>query len=404
LIRNQAEKTNFSSFIEKFIKTEILLQSCSLSNKISVLYLNMKFSGLSRGIFNFAAFVIVIAGLRAAGSIIIPFLLACFIAIITSPAMIWMKKRGIRPSFSVLVIVSTVLCVLWVLVQIAGSSITQFAAEQNDNQIRLKAITAEWIDWLVMKGVDVNSQTFNQLINPAKAMTVVVNTLTQFLRGMLTNTFMILVTVVFLLLELAGLPNKLKMALGADHPSVPALDRFSESLNRYLAIKSWISLVTGILAYLLCRVIGLNYALLWGLLAFLLNYVPNIGSILAAVPPVMLALVEFGTAKAIATLIGYLTINIIFGNLVEPRVMGKGLGLSTLVVWMSLIFWGWVFGPVGMLLSVPLTMVIKIAMESKTETQWIAILLGSDPGDAARIDPLPANSTETELSTSQEND
>lgn len=357
----------------------------------------MNYSGLSRGLFSFAAFVVIIAGLRSAGSIIIPFLLASFIAIISSPAMIWLKKKGIRPSFSVLIIIFIVLTALWLLVQIAGSSIEKFAKASDVYQIRLKAITADWIVWIEAKGVDVNSDAFNQLINPAKTMTVVVNTLTQFLRGMLTNTFMILLTVVFLLLELAGLPNKLQIALGNDHPSVPALNRFSESLNRYLAIKSWISLVTGVLAYTLCRVIGLDYALLWGILAFLLNYVPNIGSILAAVPPVMLALVQFGTARAVVTLTGYLCINIIFGNLVEPRVMGKGLGLSTLVVWMSLIFWGWVFGPVGMLLSVPLTMVIKIAMESKAETQWIAILLGSDPGESPNTVPPADNTGSTRL-------
>jgi predicted PurR-regulated permease PerM len=129
----------------------------------------------------------------------------------------------------------------------------------------------------------------------------------------------------------------------------------------------------------------IEFAHLWGLLAFLLNYVPNIGSILAAVPPVMLSLVESGTPRALACGIGYLVINITFGNIIEPRVMGRGLGLSTLVVWLSLIFWGWVFGPVGMLLSVPLTMVVKIAMESNPETHWIAILLGSDPGPPADL-------------------
>jgi len=357
----------------------------------------MNSSGLSRGLFSVAAFVIFIAGLRAAGSIIIPFLLATFIAIISAPAMIWLKKKGIRASFSVLIIVATVLCVIWVLIQIAGSSINQFANASEDYQVRLIAINQEWIHWLEDKGVDIKAETFNQLINPARAMTLVVTTLTQFLRGMLTNTFLILLTVVFLLLELAGLPNKLQIALGTDHASIPALNRFSESLNRYLAIKSCISLVTGILAYTLCRFIGLDYALLWGILAFLLNYVPNIGSILAAVPPVMLALVQFGTARGIATFIGYMSINIILGNLVEPRVMGKGLGLSTLVVWMSLIFWGWVFGPVGMLLSVPLTMVVKIAMESKEETQWIAILLGSDPGEPTSLSQAITNEPSEEV-------
>ncbi len=348
----------------------------------------MNSSGLSRGLFSIAAFVIFIAGLRAASNIIIPFLLACFIAIISSPAMVWLKKKGIRPAFSILIIIMSVMGILWVLVQIAGVSINQFVSESDLYQRRLRMISIEWIQWLEAKGIDVNSDAFNSMINPGRAMTLVVDTLRQFFTGMLKNTFLIMLTVVFLLLELAGFPNKLKMALGPDHPSIPALNRFTESLNRYLAIKSWVSLATGVLAYVLCRLIGLNYALLWGLLAFLFNYVPNIGSILAAAPPVMLALVEFGTSKALVCLASYLTINIVFGNLIEPRVMGKGLGLSTLVVWMSLIFWGWVFGAVGMLLSVPLTMVIKIAMESKPETQWIAVLLGSDPGEQAVIESI----------------
>jgi len=343
----------------------------------------MNTSGLSKGLLSIASFVVFIAGLRAASPIIIPFLLACFIAIITSPALVWFKKRGIRPSFSIVIIIFSVLCALWVVVQIAGSSINQFVSESDLYQQRLREISKGWIEWMEERNIDVNSDTFNSLINPGRAMTLVVTTLRQFLTGMLTNTFLILLTVVFLLLELAGLPNKLQMALGPNHPSVPGLLRFSDSLNRYLAIKSWVSLATGVCAYMLCRVMGVNYALLWGLLAFLFNYVPNIGSLLAAVPPVMLSLVELGTSRALGIGIGYAVINILFGNLIEPRVMGKGLGLSTLVVWMSLIFWGWVFGPVGMLLSVPLTMVVKIAMESKEDTQWVAVLLGSDPGETA---------------------
>jgi predicted PurR-regulated permease PerM len=348
----------------------------------------MNSSGLSRGLFSIAAFVIFIAGLRAASNIIIPFMLACFIAIITSPAMVWLKKRGIRPSFSILLIIMSVFSILWVLVQIAAVSIDQFVSESDQYQRQLRVISSGWIEWLDNKGVDVDSEAFNSVINPGRAMTLVVNTLRQFLTGMLKNTFLIMLTVVFLLLELAGFPNKLKMALGTEHPSIPALNRFSDSLNRYLAIKSWVSLTTGVFAYVLCRMIGLDYALLWGLLAFLFNYIPNIGSLLAAAPPVMLALVVFGTSRALVCLMGYLIINITFGNLIEPRIMGKGLGLSTLVVWMSLIFWGWVFGAVGMLLSVPLTMVIKIAMESKTETQWIAVLLGSDPGEQAVVENI----------------
>lgn len=342
----------------------------------------MNSSGLTRGLVSLAAFVIFIAGLRAANSLIVPFLLSIFLAVITSPLMIQLKKYGIRQSVSVVIILFGVLGMLWVLIQVAGSSINQFARDAGIYQRRLEVISFEWTmrlrDWNV---IDENT-ALDDFFNFAVIMRQVVNTLTAFLRGMVTNTFLVLLTVMFLLFELAGLPKKLLMAFGPDHPSVPGWTRFTESLNRYLAIKSVISLLTGLCAFLLTTFIGLDYALLWGILAFLLNYVPNIGSILAAIPPVLLALVKFDTAaQAVWTLVGYVLINLTFGNLIEPRVMGKGLGLSTLVVWLSLIFWGWVFGPIGMLLSVPLTMVVKIAMESKEETMWLAVMLGSDPGE-----------------------
>jgi predicted PurR-regulated permease PerM len=128
---------------------------------------------------------------------------------------------------------------------------------------------------------------------------------------------------------------------------------------------------------ILLLILNIDYALLWGLLAFLLNFIPNIGSIIAAIPAILLSLIQFGPGIAIITSVGYLVINFVFGNVLEPRMMGKGLGLSTLIVFLSLIFWGWILGPVGMLLSVPLTMVVKIALDSSDDTRWIATLLGT---------------------------
>jgi predicted PurR-regulated permease PerM len=135
--------------------------------------------------------------------------------------------------------------------------------------------------------------------------------------------------------------------------------------------------VTGVLAGTLCHFVGLDFALLWGMLAFLLNYIPTIGSIIAAVPAVLLALVQFGYPEATTVAIGFLAINVVFGNFLEPRLMGYGVGISPLVVFTGLVFWGWIFGPVGMLLSVPLTMTLKLALESDDRTRWLAVLLGS---------------------------
>jgi predicted PurR-regulated permease PerM len=150
------------------------------------------------------------------------------------------------------------------------------------------------------------------------------------------------------------------------------------TVKRYMSIKAMVSLITGVIVYVALKIIGVDYPLLWSLLAFLLNFVPNIGSIIAAVPPVILALVQLGSLSALMVALVYVAINMIVGNWIEPRYMGKGLGLSTLIVFMSLVFWGWILGPVGMFLSVPLTMLLKIAFETSEDTLWISILMGSD--------------------------
>lgn len=155
------------------------------------------------------------------------------------------------------------------------------------------------------------------------------------------------------------------------------LAKVADNIKKYLAIKTAFSLVTGILVMSLLVILKVKYPIVWGLLAFLLNFVPAIGSIIAAIPATLLAFLQLGPSTALITALGFLVINIVIGNLIEPRLMGQRLGLSTLVVFLSLVFWGWVLGPMGMLLSVPLTMTIKIALESYKETRSFSLLLGS---------------------------
>ena len=138
---------------------------------------------------------------------------------------------------------------------------------------------------------------------------------------------------------------------------------------------------TGLLVYFFLLIVGVDYPLLWAVLAFVLNYIPTIGSIIALIPPFLLAMVQLGFIDSIIVLAGYLTINTIMGNILEPKFMGMGLGLSTLVVFLSLVFWGWVLGPIGMILSVPLTITIKIALDSSEETRWLAVMLGPETSE-----------------------
>jgi predicted PurR-regulated permease PerM len=192
----------------------------------------------------------------------------------------------------------------------------------------------------------------------------------------LANGFLILLTVLFLLLEASTFTEKARDLLGDPTSSLSRVREFFINVQRYMGLKAVVSLATGLLIWLWLLVQGVDFAMLWGLIAFLFNFIPTVGSIIAAVPAVLLAAAQLGPGPAIVTLVGYLVVNTFIGNIIEPNIMGRGLGLSTLVVFVSLVFWGWIFGVIGMLLSVPLTMTLKIALESSSQTQWVARFLG----------------------------
>ncbi len=327
-----------------------------------------------------AAFVIIIAGMRSASPILIPFLLSVFLAIISAPPLFWLKKKGVPTLPAMLIVISSVLGIVFVLVFMIGTSLDDFSRSAPFYQQSLKEKTQSVLSMLDRMGVSVSGHGLLEAFDPGIVMKMVTRILSG-LRIVLTNGFLILLTVIFILLEASSFPTKLRAVLGEhNHESFAHFDTFMSNMQRYIAIKTLTSLGTGITVAVWLTFLGIDYPLLWGLLAFLLNYVPNIGSILAAIPAVFLALIQLGTGSAILTILGYAVVNILFGTVIEPRVMGRGLGLSTLVVFLSLVFWGWVLGPVGMLLSVPLTMTLKIALDSSEDTRWIAILLGSGEG------------------------
>jgi predicted PurR-regulated permease PerM len=327
-----------------------------------------------------AAFVVVVAGLRAAAPIIVPFLLSAFIAIICTPFLLWMQQHRVPTALAVVVIVLFLVVVGAVLVVFIGTSLSDFTSSVPVYQERLQGETADLIAWLSGHGINVSPEIVREQFNPNMVMQMVGNLLTS-LTGVLTNAFMILLTVTFILLEASGLPLKLRVAMGRPQATLGPYREFLGSVNRYLVIKTIVSLLTGVSVAIWLTILEVDYPLLWGLIAFLLNYIPNIGSLIAAVPPSLLAFIQFGFGRALLVAAGFLVVNTLFGSIIEPRFMGKGLGLSTLVVFVSLVFWGWVLGPVGMLLSVLLTMIVKIALERREETRWVAILLGSTPAE-----------------------
>lgn len=324
-----------------------------------------------------AAVVVVIAGLKASQELMVPFLLALFLSILGASPMLWLQQRGLPLLLALSTVIAGFLLLGVLLAGLVGSAVTDFTQNIPLYQEKLRGQMQAVIGWLQAQGVSTGSTELAGIFNPGAAMTFV-GKLLNGLGGVLANSFLILITIIFMLLEAAGFQGKIAYIAGHCEVKLGNMDKFTADVRRYIAIKTWISLVTGILVTLALLVIGVDYALLWGVVAFALNYVPNIGSIIAGVPAVMLALIQLGPAHALAATTAYIVINLVMGNAVEPKFMGRGLGLSPLIVFLSLLFWGWVLGPVGMLLSVPLTISAKLALDAREETRWLGILLGPD--------------------------
>ena len=323
-----------------------------------------------------AALIVIAAGIKAAEQLMVPFLLSAFIATIAATPVFWLHRFRVPVGLAIAIVMLGLVVALVAVGTVVAQSVTGFRAKLPEYQAGVADLQEGALHLLARFGVEPKAD----FIDPGVALGFVGDAL-QNLVSILSNGFVILLTVVFILAEAWSFPRKLQTVLANPQRDVPHFQRFAENVNRYIGIKTTVSIATGVFVSLALWIIGVDFPILWGLLAFLLNYVPTIGSVIAAVPPVLLAQVQLGIGGAAATFAVFLVVNVVMGNVVEPRFMGRSLGLSTLAVFLSLVFWNWMLGPVGMLLSVPLTMTAKIALEANPSTEWIAHLL--DPAERA---------------------
>ena len=338
---------------------------------------NVKHTAKAPALLILASFIIVVAGMKAASSILVPFFLAVFIAVICAPPLFWLQRKGVPKVLALVLILVAILVVGLLFGALIGPSLNDFLSSLPDYQERLSTHIAALISWLREKGVNIPAEEVPGALHPGWVMSLAGGIFAA-LSSVLTNAFLILLTVVFILLEAADLPKKLRVVLKNPERSLSTIEKFSQSAKRYLVIKTLISAAVGLVIWLWLLILGVDYPVLWGTLSFLLNYVPNIGAIIAALPVALLALVQLGVGSALLTVLGFVVVHIVVGNIIEPKLTGKGMSLSTLVVFLSLVFWGWVLGPIGMILSVPMTSLVTIALESYEETRGLAFMLGSD--------------------------
>ncbi len=339
-----------------------------------------------------AAVVIGVAGLKAAQNVFLPVLLAFFVATVSYPITDWLMRRRVPSAAAVLLTVlvdfafiAGVVVLGVVLMQDLQKKWNDKYAGQLYSQVRDGSgeLASQLEEWGVADAPEKIRIAVES--NLASLQEIRFTSIWDFGTGVLGHlvgfagaALIFLILTIFMLSEARMFGARLEAISEAHGPNIARVLNATRDIQRYLAIKTVISLATGILAGLLCWAAGLDFWVLWGIVAFALNYIPVIGSLVAGVPPTILALVVAGMPSAILVMGGYLLINNFLGSFVEPIMVGRRFGISTLVVVISVLFWGYVWGAFGMLLAVPLTMLIKVVLEGSEEFRWIGVAISSD--------------------------
>lgn len=324
-----------------------------------------------------AALIIIIAGIMYAVSIVTPMLMALFISIVCAQPILWLQKKKIPQGMSITIVFVGIIGLFAGFGELISSSLSSFSDNQALYEQNLLDMGVSAQEYFNNMGIHIPTGKLSNLFDASKVMGLTAGFLSQ-LGSFMGNAFTIFFLVLFLLLELDSFSLKTRAMAKSTNTSVDYLNTIGSSIRHYLSIKTLTSILTGVLVWISLYILGVDYAIIWALIAFLLNYIPNIGSIIAALPAVLFSLVQLGFGGALWTTVIFVAVNMIVGNVVEPKMMGKGMGLSTFVVFASLIFWGFILGTVGMFLSVPLTMTIKIILEQNEKTKWVAVFLGTD--------------------------
>ena len=328
-------------------------------------------------LFYMAATVVVIAGVMYASDIVTQFLMSIFVAVIATKPVSFLERKGVPSGFAIGIVLLLVILFSSSIGGLIGASVARFTTNIDVYNETVSNAFHGVFEYLDSMGVNVSKEGLASTIDPGTIMNFTAKLLNG-LGGLMGNMAMILLIVAFMLAESTSYGVKIKAIMNQPDSSMKNITAAMSQINQYLGIKTVTSFATGLIIGILLWFIGVDFPFMWGLIAFLMNYIPNIGSIIAAIPAMFMAFISAGVSGMIWTGVVFLAVNISIGSVIEPRIMGKGLGISTLVVLLSLIFWGWILGTTGMFLSIPLTLAAKIAFESQESTKWIAVLLGTE--------------------------
>ena len=320
--------------------------------------------------------------LKSMAFLFIPLSISLLLCYALGIPMDFLQRFRIPSSLRIFLVVLFIFGLIYLLGNLVSVNILEFQKQLPIFESKFWEYAKSILAWLDISPDQVK-EMYNSFLesisgSSLKPVGIIVKKLSGSFFSFLGNMIWVILFMIFMLAERESFTERIVKAMGeANSASVlDAIERINKAVQDYLGLKTLISILTGILVTITLMLLQVPFAVLWGVLTFLLNFIPNIGSLIAVMPPIIIALFDSGSfAKMFFVAFLLIVIQTLVGNVVEPKVMGKGLNLSPLVVLLSLVFWGWMWGIPGMLLSVPLTAAIKIACEQLESTRTVAVLM-----------------------------
>src|SRR5215218_2161186 len=331
-----------------------------------------------------AATVVVLVGMRLAAPILNPILFALVLSLLFSPIYAWLRRHRI-PTPLALVVMLVGLTVLFVgIFLIMGISIARFSGDIASYTGKLNAQVGNLQE--LAKSLGLSNVDIRDAVKPS-ALAGAIGSVLGGVADFLSNLFLILIIVLFLLAEGPAMMNRLRASAGSNHPQVERLSVFGRNVVRQLGLRAIVNLFTGAGVVVLLLVLRVDFPLMWGILAFFLSFIPWIGLPLAVAPAVVLAFAEHGLTSALLVIAGVIVINIVAENALSPMLMGRGLSISPTVLFLGFIFWAWLLGGPGAFLAAPLTIFLILMLGTFPETRWLANVMGMGGPDPEAPEP-----------------
>ena len=349
-------------------------------------------SSILKVVLIWAGIAIIIFAMKMSATILSSFLLAGVIGISVLPATSWLIRKGVATWLALLITIGLIFLGVLALIAVIAISVINLVETLPQYQSNLQGLLDSATIGLGNLGLQ---QTDLESAISGIDASGVMGYIGSFLGGILSslsNLLVMLMVLIFFILGAPLLSTKIQAIYTSDNPIFSRFRTLTRDLQQYVSITTWINFLVGLVNTIFLMIIGIDFAVLWGVLSFLTGYIPNIGFWIAAIPPILLALLQYGIGKALIVLVGFIVINGGVGFL-QPKMMGQGLNLSVLVVTVSLFFWGWVLGPMGAILAIPLTMIVKeVFLDSYDDTRWLADLMGgADPSTENSAPGVPAS-------------